>query len=386
MRRNILYFFIITGILWSLFSYFLPQISVMHRSLTIFREDMDFSVYFSTQNWIGPPGKLLYENGYAEYPPLALIYTFLPHLLTDNFETYHWLLWISNAFLYILTGWLLYKLFSKFKITTKFMWWLWILPSAVYYSLNRFDIFPVFLVVLALYLVLTNHLRSGWLVYGLAIMAKLYPIFILPLFIATTKDKNKNYFNYLPYVIAPIIALTLGAIGAGGLLAAVVPYKVQLGRGIELGSLFSLVVMAWPNIKEYLGPIGQLGQILLPFFWWLKVIWSKIRLSLFNNLTLAALSLLLVLTFYPFYSNQWWLWVLPFLILVIPPHKWWLVALYDVLNYLQYPIAFQFWGKNSLEFNLMTLVRSLVMIIIIGLLWRQLPRGWWRFGLLKYYV
>lgn len=384
-QTKYLWILILTVILWSFFSYLWPQVSVAYKSLTVFREDMDFNVYFSGQGWI-EHGKLLYENGYAEYPPLALIYTFLPHLLTDNFEVYHWLLWASNALLYVLTGWLLYKLFSKFKITTRFMWWLWIMPSAIFYSLNRFDIFPVFLVMLAFYLFLTNRLRQGWFVYGLAIMSKLYPIFILPLFVAITKEKSKNCWNYLPYAIAPIVALTLGAIGAGGWLAAVVPYQIQLGRGIELGSLFSLIVMAWPNIKQYLIPISQIGQILLPIFWWLKTAWNKIQLSLADNLVLATLSLLLVLTFYPFYSNQWWLWVLPFLILIAPPNRWWLIVLYDILNYLQYPIAFQFWGRGSFEFNLITLARSLVMIIIIGLLWRRLPRGWWRLGLLKSYA
>jgi hypothetical protein len=240
--------------------------------------------------------------------------------------------------------------------------------------------------VLALYLVVANHLRSGWFVYGLSIMVKLYPIFLFPLFLSFIKERNKKFRQYAPYVLAPIIGLTIGAIGAGGWLAAIVPYIVQTSRGFESGSLLSLIVTIWPNIKQCLIPIGQIGQLLLPIFWWFKVVWSKAQLSLFNNITLATLSLLLVLTFYPFYSNQWWLWVLPFLILVIPPNKWWLVVLYDILNYLQYPIAFQFWGRGSFEFNLITLARSLVMIIIIGLLWRQLPRGWWRLGLLKSYV
>jgi hypothetical protein len=368
-------------ILWSISSYLWPQI-IYNKPATIFRDDGDFGVYFSGNGWINPNQPLYYE-----YPVSALLYTNWPRVFTDNFEVYHWLLWTSNALLYVLTGWLLYKLFIKFRTTTKFMWWLWILPSAIFYGLNRFDIFPVFLVILALYLVMTNRLRSGWFVYGFSIMVKLYPIFLLPLFLFFIKEKNKKFSQYAPYVLAPIIALTIGAIGAGGWLATIVPYITQTSRGFEFGSLFSLIAMAWPNIQQYLGLISQLGQILLPILWWLKVVWSKTQLSLFNNITLAAVSLLLVLTFYPFYSNQWWLWVLPFLILVIHPSKWWLVVLYDILNYLQYPIAFKFfWGRGSLEFNLITLARSLVMIVIIGLLWRQLPRGWWRLGLLKFYA
>ena len=90
----------------------------------------------------------------------------------------------------------------------------------------------------------------------------------------------------------------------------------------------------------------------------------------------AALTLLLVINFNNFYSNQWWLWVLPFLTLVLSTSTGWLAVLYDIVNYLQYPVLFGWWIKFNEPVGWVVLtsvvgLRNIILFILVYVLWRE---------------
>lgn len=350
-----------------------------NAALAAWREDEDFYYYFTGRGWI-QWGRVLYENGYAEYPTLGLMYVNWPKFVVGDFSAYQWWLRLSNLVLYVAAGWLTWRLASGWAPASA--WWAWLLPSALYFSLNVFDIFPVCLVLASLYLVRQQHFRSGWFVYGLAIMAKVYPVALLPLYWWLTTPAAagpRRLWPYPLYALAAVVGLTLGTIASGGLPAAVVLYGMQVTRAAEPGSLLFSLLTLWPALPAYrpaLHALFHLLQLFIPL-WWLVRTWLARNLSMANHLTLAALSLLGLTLFNPFYSSQWWLWALPFVVFILPRRQWWLLVCYDALVYLQLPIAFQLFGWSSSAFTAVVLVRSGVLAFTMAVLWRQLPKRWW---------
>lgn len=360
---------------WTSLSVLVP--TKLTGQITLFNDVSDFWVYFSGQGWL-KPGHLLLEGGYAEYPPLALLYVILPRLVTDSFTVYSWLLWTSNAVFYGLAVWLTWRLSVSLKSPQAPAWWIWVLPSVVFYSLNRFDIFPVVLVLLALDCLIRGRNRVGWFVYGAAIMTKLYPVFLLPLFLFVAGRQSKPRWNSGVYALIPIVMFSLVMVQAGGISAALSPYLLQLGRQPEPGGFLRIVYVLWPHVLPALWLLCQFVQVLVPMGWLLLTHFKPQALSFQNHLVLASLVLLVITGFNAFYSNQWWLWVVPFLSLVVPQGKRWVIVWHDVLNYLQAPIALEVFGKWGATFNYVVLIRTFFWAVLIGILWRQLPRGWGR--------
>ncbi len=349
------------------------------RQAPIFYEDTDFQVYFTGLGWI-IPSAVLFEHGYSEYPPLGLMYVRWPLIFTDNFINFHWWLWLSNALLSLGTVWLIFKLAvfvnqnSSRVNSPTVAWWLWALPSAIFFTLNRYDIWPVFLTTLALYLMFKNNFKAGWLVYGLAIMAKFYPVLLFPLFYTLGK-KNNLSSGVMWYALLPIVTLSSVVAWLGGWLAVVTPYILQFSRAAEPGSLLFWLVQTVPQFK--MGWYGLSMMIKLAVLvYWLAVTLIANRFNLRQHLILAALTLLLVINFNTFYSNQWWLWVLPFLTLVLSTNTIWLAGLYDVVNYLQYPVLFGRWIKFNEPLGWVVLtstvgLRNIILFILVYILWRE---------------
>ena len=365
-----------TLLTWLVLAYYLPQVGPSGWAVTTFREDTDFLVYFSNLGWIDQ-GRVLFTHGYAEYPPLGLLYVNWPQLFASSFTFYSWWLRFSNAFLYLGVAWLTWQTGRLLGQVPARTWWWWLLPSTMYFSLNRFDVLPVFLLALGLYLLLSGRYRSGWFAYGLSIMAKLYPVFLLPLMLAIAREHKQPLRHHLPYLLAPILSFSLSVGVVGGWLAVFYPYLLQFGRYVESGGVLALVVGVWPEGLPALLALAKLGQFAV-LAWWLWLTTAvQAKLTLQTQLTLAALTLLCIIFFSPFYSNQWWVWVVPFLVLTLPPSAWWLVLAHDALNYLQLPLAFELYGWSSPPFNLVVGVRSAVLLVLMVMVWRQLPRRWW---------
>ncbi|MBI5733459.1 MAG: hypothetical protein HY973_00750 [Candidatus Kerfeldbacteria bacterium] len=372
-RNFVLTILCLNVLLWTVGSLVQRQADLSKASpgITWFREDNDFLIYFIGRGWI-KPDYLLYQQGYAEYPPLGVLYVWWPRLLTDNFEVYHWLLWISNGLFYVLAGWLTWRI-AKIWQHGEAAWWLWLLPSVAYYSFNRFDIFPVVLLLLAVYSYGQNRVRLSGLCYGASIMAKFFPLLLFPLFWQLSKNqKPRNSVKFILYSLLPPLAFSLAVGLVGGSAAIFSPYILQMERSFEPGTIWFLLTFVWPQINELVRSVTSLGQVIIPVVWGFQTLVNKLTATLLVNYHLAALTLLVFIFFNHFYSNQWWLWVVPWLAWIFPPQLFYWLGFYDILNYWQYPIAAELWGKASVAFNLAVVVRGGVLLVIIAILVKQL--------------
>lgn len=347
----------------------------------VFVDSRDFSTYFTMQGWIRP-SRTLFERGYAEYPALALTYVNWPRLFVNGFTAYSWLLWISNLLLFILAGWFTWDVGQRLLAGSGNAWWLWLLPSALHYSLNRFDIFPVCLVLASLWLMLRGSSRSGWLCFGLAVALKLYPLFLLPLFLAVARSRDEvRWWQHLTYAAAGFLGPSLGGAVVGGWSAVASSYLLQARRALEWGSTLWLLKRMGLDLgtTPLTYALVKLVQFALPLWWFVRGL-VRPKLNLRTHLTYAALTLLVMLTLNPFYSNHWWLWLLPFMVFTVPLRWVWLPVAYDVVNFLQYPLVYDLFTDGGWQFAAAVAVRSVFLILLAVPLMRQLPRGWWRLG------
>lgn len=373
------------------FAWFLPLLAaagwLLAEQLTahapagwLLHDHGDFFTYFSLRGWLDPM-RMLFEQNYAEYPVLALTYLTWPRLVVDSITSFTWLLQVSNLVLYAAAAWFTWDLGRRLPGTAGAAWFLWLLPSALYFSLNRFDILPAALVIAGVWCLMRGHGRSGWLCYGLAVAIKLYPLFIFPLFVSLAREYGQGrWWHNLPYAAAGILGPALGGVWTGGWLAVATPYTIQAIRNTFWGStLWLFGGLGQPSLVHptLVYVALKLGQLVVPL-WWLVHLIVRHRQNLRTQAVLACLTLLVLLLLNPFYSNQWWLWVLPFAALALPARWVWLAAAYDVVNYVQFPVVFYSLGWWNWTFILVVVVRSILLLLLMVPLARALPRGWWR--------
>lgn len=125
------------------------------------------------------------QNKYTNLPYILLILK-LPYLILDLF-----------------LGYLLFKISGSKKIL-----YLWLFnPISFYliYILQNFDILPAFLTLLAYYLIKSKP-NLSFLILGIAISLKLYPLILLPFFLLSL---SKNPYKYVKYTVIALIPILL---------------------------------------------------------------------------------------------------------------------------------------------------------------------------------
>jgi hypothetical protein len=163
-------------------------------------------------------GKIPYRDFQMEYPPFALMAFGLPTLFSlhapINYEAYRILFGIEMALLGLGTNFILLRILSlgKLKETTP-------IKAIALYTLGvcvlspllpwRFDLFPALLTFLAFLFIQSEKPLWGGVMLGLAIITKLYPLVILPIFCAYWLA-GKNYkalWRMVAGLVLPVVSL-----------------------------------------------------------------------------------------------------------------------------------------------------------------------------------
>ncbi|MDR3205535.1 MAG: DUF2029 domain-containing protein [Candidatus Methanoplasma sp.] len=120
-----------------------------------------------------------------EYPPLAAVFFGLPKLISSTpggYET----AFAAEAFIFFVIG-LVYtaKLAKKFNQSQHAAMTLYAVGMLLMleFVLDRYDIFPAVLTLLAIYCYVTKRYALAWIVLSLATMTKLYPAILMPIFL-----------------------------------------------------------------------------------------------------------------------------------------------------------------------------------------------------------
>jgi hypothetical protein len=244
---------------------------------------------------------------------------------------------------------------------------LFFLPAFLYFSLNRFDVLPSLMVSLAVLALLSDKssLISGALL-GAGMMTKWYPALLAPAFF-------KYYFGKSP-ATAVRFAISFACVVMVSLLPLLVfgewkaflnPYSFQLGRGGDVLSFFGLLAH-WQG-KE----LSRWAQIVLLVFQLspsLLALTARLRTKR-AVLEWSLVSLFSFLFFAKFYSPQWLIWVVPFLVVKMNSRRlFFLVVLWDLSSYLIFPLLYDVYGIHDHSppflYSLCVLVKTVLIFIL----------------------
>lgn len=197
-------------------------------------------------------GEIPYRDYAAEYPPFAILSFGLPHLLTPGktltLEEYSYRYLAVNALyclgisLTILRLTNLLKLTDQEKIQTIAL--LLIATVVTAFILPwRSDLLPAFLTILAFYFLIAKRpLLSGFAI-GLSVLAKVYPVFILPVFgfYLLIKDKFASLKRFVLGGAGSIMLLIPLFVLAPNWLSHFLSYHAD--RGLEIESVSSGLIL-----------------------------------------------------------------------------------------------------------------------------------------------
>jgi hypothetical protein len=283
-------------------------------------------------------GGIPYRDFALEYPPFSLFFIMLPRLFFSSYDAYA-VAFQVEIFIFILLG--LYLIYRIARDTGSAPWEMMAAYTAVILAVGpiitrQYDIFPAVMVLLSLYFFWKGRHKTSWVILALAATAKIYPVFIAPVFLLYYL-RNRQYRRIGTGVIT--FAITGLAVALPFLITApeglwnMVSYHAE--RGVQLESTYSAIAligekMGWASIYtdfsagswNIAGPLADnlaaMSTILMPFFllvgYWF--IYRRLRPGESRIFELGAFSLLIaavVLITGKVLSPQYLIWLLPLL-------------------------------------------------------------------------
>jgi hypothetical protein len=219
-----------------------------------------------------------------------------------------------------------------------------ILPGALFFSLNRFDVVPALLTAVSLACLGRGRITASAVILGAGTLIKVYPIFLAPLivrYLLTTKAPKQATRWAIAYGIA-LAAFLVPAVQVWGVGEVAAPYIVQLSRKAE-GFTAYVYLIPLEDLRNVLAGNGffgrsfRLGCLALA----LGLLLARPIPDLAGVLRRGAIVLIVFITLSVFYSPQWVLWLTP-LLLPLAGRQRSLVALIaglDLVTWGQWPIA-----------------------------------------------
>jgi uncharacterized membrane protein len=124
--------------------------------------------------------------------------------------------------------------------------------------LNAYDLWPAFLLSLALLLLVTGRPFWAFAVLGAAVAAKVYPVAVLPIALVSVDRavRRRAVMTFLGVLVAA--HLPFAVLGPGGLRHS---YVLQARRGLELNSLGSSLLLLVGHPRTANEPPGSLNVV-----------------------------------------------------------------------------------------------------------------------------
>ena len=211
--------------------------------------------------------------------------------------------------------------------------WLAVLPGAVFFALNRYDVLPV--LATAVSFACLGRRRLGWAGAALAagVLLKVYPILFVPVVLRYLGPRDGlRWLAGFAGVLAAGFGLSVVVLDWEG---AVGPYLLQLGRtwSKENWSLYGEVLPVWlaESSAARLGILsGAVAAAVVTRPADLKAVLWRCALVLIVFTVLAV-----------FWSPQWILWFLPLAVpLATRRPVLGMVVVLDLVHYFSFPVLF----------------------------------------------
>jgi hypothetical protein len=222
-----------------------------------------------------------------------------------------------------------------------------LLPAALYFSANRFDIVPALFMALALACLGRDRIVASALCLGVATVIKIYPGLVAILMIRYVSADRRKAATWTGAYVLTLLAFLLPTIWQLGWDATLAPYRFQLSRPMDGLSLYGTVLPSCLGENTLLGTVFRLGSVAATLAW---LMWSR-PVDLSGLLRRGAMILLVFVALQVFYSPQWIVWLLPLLVPLAaaqPSLKWTMAGL-DLVTFATFPIVYDYAGSYQSE-------------------------------------
>jgi hypothetical protein len=211
-----------------------------------------------------------------------------------------------------------------------------VLPAALYFSLNRFDIVPALLTAISLACLGRRWRAASAIALGLAVLVKVYPILLAPLVVRYLWPERREAVRWSGFFAATGLLAFTPLLFGSDLEAILAPYRYQLTREPEFGMTIFGCLLPMKAAEPPIGPVIRLGTLALAMA---PMLYYPIT-SLAGVLRRGAVVLLVFATFASFYSPQWVIWLAPLLFPLVRQDRriGWAYAALDVATYLFFPV------------------------------------------------
>ncbi len=321
-------------------------------------------------------GELPYVDVPTEYPQVP-VYLFrgmtwlASRILPQNWAPEAGFLVLWTFFIGVITLLASWQVWRMLPPGRKKLAWLMFLPAAVYFSINRFDIVPAYISLLAFAAIKKERFTAAAVLLAIGAFTKWYLVLLFPFFLVyELRFSRKIPWRSITVFGCISVLILLPTFISGGWQAVWQPYAWHLHRMAEAGTSLWFIGAA-------LGRKGNIPPLLTSLFTLLG--FSGIFLVFLKGLgsvhkaILSSIATLLVFIFFTrIFSPQWWLWILPLLILTVDSKlDLILIILYDLLDYAAFPITYDLTGSES---AIHLLVNGSLLILIVVLFMRTIVK------------
>jgi hypothetical protein len=333
----------------------------------------DKNAYIRCGRYALVDGGAPYRDAYSEYPQLATYLFGVPFAFAKNRAEYHHFFTWMMAFCLAATYLLVSQMCATLGLSPR-RGLLLLLPGALYFTLNRFDIVPALITVTALWALLKEKIPLSFGLLAAGVLMKLYPAIYVPFFAVYVYHRHgwKTLARGLGVFGVVVVALTAQLVWWTGWSNAFSPYRFQVERTSNTESLFYMLASAWPSMDSRAGQMLFFAAQFAPV---LALPWLKLRRTdeLLRWMAVATIAFIL---FMKLQSPQWMLWVAPLAALACRTKgELALAAAVDVMTYLYFPVLFDALGVESLWFVLFLILLAGLRLAFGALLIRPSRSG-----------
>ena len=340
----------------------------------------DIEVYFQRGSWV-TTGQEPYRDVFSEYPQVATWLFAVPHVAAEawsrlngtrqyDLQTYRYVFSVLMALFLAATLVMLHDL----RPDRKWLVFLLLLPAGWYFTHNRFDIVPAFLVLSSLAALRRNRYHGAFILLAIATATKWYALVLVPVFLVYTFHTRRRILfsaavSY-PLVLAVIVLPTLLAIGWEGFL---IPYRFHLTRTGNPESLFHLLLVTLTRLGLF-QPEPLLRKVFFLLQFAIAPLCVFARIDTWEKaLRWSALAVICFILFAKFYSPQWILWFVPLLVLLARTRGEIAgIVVFDLVTFLYFPYIYYLEDKHPLWFpGIIALKTALLGIWLWHLLRRE---------------
>lgn len=191
-------------------------------------------------------GQMPYSDFAAEYPPFAMLLILIPRLFSWSPFSYQ-IAFGFMAYLFLLAGlYFIYGIAERYtENPVKCVNWYIIFTIALFdFAVDRYDVFPMVMVLGALYFISKEKYAGAWAMLALGTVTKLYPALLAPILLFYLLSKKKNSESMKGVAICLVI-------GIGSLLpffitdveTALSFLTYHMDRGLQIESLPASAIM-----------------------------------------------------------------------------------------------------------------------------------------------